>query len=335
MSRSQQYFYPFSAIAGQETLKEALLLNVVNPGIGGVLVRGEKGTAKSTAVRALAAILPEMSVVKGCPCNCDPETADNLCPLCRDELAAKGELTKEKRRVRVTELPVGASEDRVVGSLDMEAALASGRRRFEHGLLASANRGILYVDEVNLLEDHIVDVLLDAAAMGVNTVEREGLSWSHPARFTLVGTMNPEEGELRPQLLDRFGLCVHVRGMAEPEQRMTVMKRRMDFERDPAEFCATWQEQDHKLADRIMQARRLLPLVRADEACMRRVVEHAIAAQVDGHRADIVMLKTASTLAALDGRADVACEDVDKAASLALPHRMRRNPFESVGGQSA
>ena len=335
MSRSQQYFYPFSAIAGQETLKEALLLNVVNPGIGGVLVRGEKGTAKSTAVRALAAILPEINVVKGCPCNCDPETADNLCPLCRDELAAKGELTKEKRRVRVTELPVGASEDRVVGSLDMEAALASGRRRFEHGLLASANRGILYVDEVNLLEDHIVDVLLDAAAMGVNTVEREGLSWSHPARFTLVGTMNPEEGELRPQLLDRFGLCVHVRGMAEPEQRMTVMKRRMDFERDPAEFCATWQEQDHKLADRIMQARRLLPMVRADDACMRRVVEHAIAAQVDGHRADIVMLKTATTLAALDGRADVACEDVDKAASLALPHRMRRNPFESVGGQSA
>ena len=335
MNRSQQYFYPFSAIAGQETLKEALLLNVVNPGIGGVLVRGEKGTAKSTAVRALAAILPEMNVVKGCPCNCNPEAADTLCPLCRDELIDKGELTKEKRRVRVTELPVGASEDRVVGSLDMEAALASGRRRFEHGLLASANRGILYVDEVNLLEDHIVDVLLDAAAMGVNTVEREGLSWSHPARFTLVGTMNPEEGELRPQLLDRFGLCVHVRGMAEPEQRMTVMKRRMDFERDPAEFCATWQEQDHKLADRIMQARHLLPMVRADEGCMRRVVEHAIAAQVDGHRADIVMLKTASTLAALDGRADVACEDVDKAASMALPHRMRRNPFESVGGQPA
>ena len=205
MSMIRRHSYPFSAIVGQEALKEALLLNVVNPGIGGVLVRGEKGTAKSTAVRALAAILPEMDVVRDCPCACDPDDADTLCPLCRETLSAAGELPREQRRVRVTELPVGASEDRVVGSLDMEAALADGRRCFEHGLLAAANRGILYVDEVNLLDDHLVDVLLDAAAMGVNTVEREGLSWSHPARFTLVGTMNPEEGELRPQLLDRSG----------------------------------------------------------------------------------------------------------------------------------
>ena len=332
MSMIRRYSYPFSAIVGQEALKEALLLNVVNPGIGGVLVRGEKGTAKSTAVRALAAILPEMDVVRDCPCACDPDDADTLCPLCRETLSAAGELPKEQRRVRVTELPVGASEDRVVGSLDMEAALADGRRCFEHGLLAAANRGILYVDEVNLLDDHLVDVLLDAAAMGVNTVEREGLSWSHPARFTLVGTMNPEEGELRPQLLDRFGLCVEVRGMAEPEQRMAVMARRMDFERDPAEFCEHWREKDRLLAESVMTARRLLPGVRADEACMRAVVEQAIAARVDGHRADIVMLKTANPLAALDGREEVRSEDVRKAAALALPHRMRRKPFEAVGG---
>ena len=318
MSMIRPHSYPFSAIVGQEALKEALLLNVVNPGIGGVLVRGEKGTAKSTAVRALAAILPEMDVVRGCPCACDPDDADTLCPLCREMLSSTGELPREQRRVRVTELPVGAGEDRVVGSLDMEAALADGRRRFE--------------DEVNLLDDHLVDVLLDAAAMGVNTVEREGLSWSHPARFTLVGTMNPEEGELRPQLLDRFGLCVEVRGMAEPEQRMAVMTRRMDFERDPVEFCERWQGKDRTLAESVMTARRLLSDVQADEACMRAVVEQAIAAQVDGHRADIVMLKTAKTLVALDGRREVRLEDVHKAASLVLPHRMRRKPFEAVGG---
>lgn len=331
MSMVRRHSYPFSAIVGQESLKEALLLNVVNPGIGGVLIRGEKGTAKSTAVRALATILPEINVVRGCPCACDPDAPDMLCPLCRDRLSSTGELPREKRRVYVTELPVGASEDRLVGALDMEAALANGQRHFEYGLLASANRGILYVDEVNLLDDHLVDILLDAAAMGVNTVEREGFSWSHPARFTLVGTMNPEEGELRPQLLDRFGLCVEVRGMTDPEQRMTVMTRRMDFDSDPEEFCKHWQEKELVLAESIITARHLLPSVQINETCMRAVVEKAIAAQVDGHRADIVMLKTAKTLAALDKREEVRLEDVNKAAVLALPHRMRRTPFETVG----
>ena len=209
--------YPFSAIVGQEELKQALLLNLIYPGIGGVLIRGEKGTAKSTAVRALEAILPEIAVVDGCPCGCDPH-GDALCPWCLEQEA----LESVSRQVRVVDLPVGSTEDRVVGSLDMETALREGRRRFEPGILADANRGILYVDEINLLDDHLVDVLLDAAAMGVNTVEREGVSWSHPSRFVLVGTMNPEEGELRPQLLDRFGLCVEVRGMAEPEVLQTV-----------------------------------------------------------------------------------------------------------------
>ena len=215
--------YPFSAIVGQEELKQALLLNLIYPGIGGVLIRGEKGTAKSTAVRALEAILPEIDVVDGCPCGCDPH-GDALCPWCLEQEA----LESVSRQVRVVDLPVGSTEDRVVGSLDMETALREGRRRFEPGILADANRGILYVDEINLLDDHLVDVLLDAAAMGVNTVEREGVSWSHPSRFVLVGTMNPEEGELRPQLLDRFGLCVEVRGMAEPEARLQVINETPD-----------------------------------------------------------------------------------------------------------
>lgn len=335
MSQFQRYAYPFTAIVGQDSLKEALMLNVVNPGIGGVLVRGEKGTAKSTAVRALAAVLPELTVVAGCPCGCDPDDANHLCPTCREILDAGTALPVQRRRITVTELPVGASEDRVVGSLDMEAALRDGRRRFEHGLLAAAHRGILYVDEVNLLDDHLVDVLLDAAAMGWNTVEREGLSWSHPSRFTLVGTMNPEEGELRPQLLDRFGLCVEVRGMADAEHRMEVVRRRMDFENDPEAFRTRWQAEEEALAARMVNARRALPQVTPDEATLRAVVERAIAAQVDGHRADIVMLKTARTLAALDGRTTTSVEDVQKAAQLTLPHRMRRKPFEAVRAPGA
>ena len=243
--------YPFSAIVGQEELKQALLLNLIYPGIGGVLIRGEKGTAKSTAVRALEAILPEIDVVDGCPCGCDPH-GDALCPWCLEQEA----LESVSRQVRVVDLPVGSTEDRVVGSLDMETALREGRRRFEPGILADANRGILYVDEINLLDDHLVDVLLDAAAMGVNTVEREGVSWSHPSRFVLVGTMNPEEGELRPQLLDRFGLCVEVRGMAEPEARLQVMTRRAAFEDDPVGFRAAWQERENEIAERIVAARR-------------------------------------------------------------------------------
>ncbi|WP_308774878.1 ATP-binding protein [uncultured Bilophila sp.] len=322
--------YPFSAIVGQEELKQALLLNLVYPGIGGVLIRGEKGTAKSTAVRALEAILPEINVVKGCPCGCDPH-GDALCPWCLEQEA----LESVSRQVRVVDLPVGSTEDRVVGSLDMETALREGRRRFEPGILADANRGILYVDEINLLDDHLVDVLLDAAAMGINTVEREGVSWSHPSRFVLVGTMNPEEGELRPQLLDRFGLCVEVRGMAEPEARLQVMTRRAAFEDDPVGFRAAWQEQEKEIAERIVAARRKLGNVAVPEDVMRAIVELAIETEVDGHRADIVMLKTVKAIAAWRGDGEATREDVMQAARLVLPHRMRRKPFQNVGSAKA
>ena len=323
--------YPFSAIVGQEELKRALVLNLVYPGIGGVLIRGEKGTAKSTAVRALKGILPEIEVVKGCPCGCDPHT-EVLCPWCQDQLKP---LESVFRQVRVVDLPVGSTEDRVVGSLDMETALREGRRRFEPGILADANRGILYVDEINLLDDHLVDVLLDAAAMGVNTVEREGISWTHPSRFVLVGTMNPEEGELRPQLLDRFGLCVEVRGMTEPEQRLQVMTRRAAFEEDPMGFCAAWEEREMELARRIVAARRQLRNVVVSENVMRAIVELAVETKVDGHRADIVMLKTVKAMTALRGDGEARKEDVIQAARLALPHRMRRTPFQNVGSAKA
>jgi len=253
------FAYPFSAIVGQELMKQALLLNVVNPKLGGVLIRGEKGTAKSTAVRALASLLPEIDVAAGCPFSCKPEGND-LCADCAAKAKA-GALTTARRRTRVVDLPVGATEDRVLGTLDLEAAIKKGEKTFEPGILAEAHRGILYVDEVNLLDDHIVDVLLDAAAMGVNTVEREGVSFSHPARFVLVGTMNPEEGELRPQLLDRFGLCVQVEGILDIDSRVEVVKRRMAFEDNPAGFAREWEAQEQAVAQRVERARTLLPRV--------------------------------------------------------------------------
>ncbi len=322
--------YPFSAIVGQEEMKTALLLNVVNPRIGGVLVRGEKGTAKSTAVRALAELLPEIAVVRGCPFSCDPGRPEALCPQCARTLAEQGELPARSRRVRVADLPVGATEDRVLGTLDLERAIRQGERRFEPGILAEAHRGVLYVDEVNLLEDHIVDVLLDAAAMGVNTVEREGVSFCHAAEFVLVGTMNPEEGELRPQLLDRFGLCVEVRGAGEAEARLEVISRHGAFEADPQAFRETWRQAGEDLARSVAAARELLPSVRVSESLLRQVVQLALDTGVDGHRADLVMVKTARTLAALDGRVEAGREDVRRAAALALPHRMRRRPFQQV-----
>jgi magnesium chelatase subunit I len=322
--------YPFPAIVGQEEMKTALLLNVVNPRIGGVLVRGEKGTAKSTAVRALAELLPGIEVAAGCPFSCDPARPDALCPDCARTLAEQGSLPSETRRIRVTELPVGATEDRVLGTLDLERAIRQGERRFEPGLLAAAHRGILYVDEVNLLEDHIVDVLLDAAAMGVNTVEREGVSFTHAAEFVLVGTMNPEEGELRPQLLDRFGLCVEVRGADQVEARLEVVTRHAAFEAGPETFRAQWSQAGQDLARSVVAARELLPAVRVPEGVLRQVVQLALDSGVDGHRADLVMVKTARTLAALDGRREAGREDVRRAAALALPHRMRRKPFQQV-----
>ncbi|MBG0776608.1 MAG: AAA family ATPase [Desulfovibrionaceae bacterium] len=312
-------------------MKTALVLNLVDPTIGGVLIRGEKGTAKSTAVRGLALLLPEMAAVAGCRFACDPAAGDCLCPDCAARVAAGEALETERRRVRVVDLPVGSTEDRVLGTLDLEWAIKKGERRFEPGILAEANRSILYVDEVNLLDDHIVDVLLDAAAMGVNTVERESVSFSHPARFVLVGTMNPEEGELRPQLLDRFGLCVEVRGIMDLEARVELVRRRAAFEADPAGFCAAREAEERRLGERIVAARERVPSVEVCDDVLRNVAEIAIGMNVDGHRADLVMVRAARALAALEGREAATREDVKRAAEMALPHRMRKKPFQKIG----
>ncbi|MGW0467213.1 putative cobaltochelatase [Streptomyces sp. NPDC003027] len=318
--------YPFTAVVGMDDLRLALLLNAVSPAVGGVLVRGEKGTAKSTAVRALADLLPEVPVVAGCRFSCDPVSPDPGCPDGPHEAAPAA-----ARPARMVELPVGASEDRLVGALDIERALAEGVKSFEPGLLADAHRGILYVDEVNLLHDHLIDLLLDAAAMGSSYVEREGVSVRHAARFLLVGTMNPEEGELRPQLLDRFGLTVEVAASREPGQRVEVVRRRLAFDDDPASFAARWAGEESALRDRITAARALLPRVALGDAALLQIAATCAAFEVDGMRADIVMARTATALAAWAGRTDVTSEDVRQAALLALPHRRRRNPFDAPG----
>jgi len=316
--------YPFSALVGQEQLKTALLLNAVYPAIGGVLVRGEKGTAKSTAARALRALLPPLRLVEGCPFRCDPDAPWPECPHC----GAIPERRAVEAPVPFIDLPLGATEDRVLGTLDFERALREGRRAFQPGLLAAAHRGILYIDEVNLLPDHLVDVLLDAAALGVNTVQREGISAAHPARFLLIGTMNREEGDLRPQLLDRFGLMVEVVGPRDPEVRAEVVRRRLAFESDPTAFAARWEGEQELLRRRIAEARERLPRVVLDDALLAVISRLCCEFEVDGLRADIVMHKTARALAALDGRTAATSDDVRRAAELVLPHRQRRRPFE-------
>ncbi len=318
--------FPFTAVVGQDDLRLALLLNAVSPAVGGVLVRGEKGTAKSTAVRALSVLLPKVDVVTGCRFSCDPDRPDPACPDGPHEAEAH-----EFRAARMVELPVGASEDRLVGALDIERALAEGVKAFEPGLLADAHRGILYVDEVNLLHDHLVDLLLDAAAMGASYVEREGVSVRHAAKFLLVGTMNPEEGELRPQLLDRFGLTVEVAASREPDQRVEVVRRRLAYDDDPAGLGARWADEESAVRARIVAARELLPSVRLGDGALRQIAATCAAFEVDGMRADIVMARTAIALAAWAGRTDVLAEDVRQAALLALPHRRRRNPFDAPG----
>ena len=320
--------YPFTAIVGQDDMKLALILNVINPALGGVLIKGEKGTAKSTAVRALADLLPAMEAVKDCPFHCYPRDTNSMCENCLAKAEGQQTLASHSVKMRVVELPVSATEDRVVGTLDIEHAIKHGEKKFEPGILAQANRNILYVDEINLLDDHVVDVLLDAAAMGVNTVEREGVSYSHPARFVLVGTMNPEEGDIRPQLLDRFGLSVAVAGEHQPEQRVEVIKRRLAYEQDAESFIKQYQTEQEQLGQSIMQARRLLPQVTIDDDLLILVAEMAIELDVDGHRADITVIKTALTLAAFAGREQAKLDDLKKAVRLALPHRMRRRPFE-------
>ncbi|MEV8004358.1 putative cobaltochelatase [Streptomyces parvus] len=318
--------YPFTAIVGQDDLRLGLLLNAVSPAVGGVLVRGEKGTAKSTAVRALAALMPEVPVVPGCRFSCDPGSPDPACPD-----GPHAEAAGVTRPARTVELPVGASEDRLVGALDIERALSEGVKAFEPGLLADAHRGILYVDEVNLLHDHLVDLLLDAAAMGASYVEREGVSVRHAARFLLVGTMNPEEGELRPQLLDRFGLTVEVSASRDTDERVEVVRRRLAYDDDPEGFAARWAGEEGALRERIAAARVLLPRVVLSDGVLRQIAATCAAFEVDGMRADIVMARTATALAAWAGREEVTADDVRQAALLALPHRRRRNPFDAPG----
>ena len=327
--------YPFTAIVGQEKMKLALILNIITPGLSGVLIRGEKGTAKSTAVRALAEILPVIKVIEDPSFQLDPECEyDNYVEICRalnrTESESPAKLKVKERKVQVVELPVGATEDRVVGTLDMEYALQKGGKRVEPGLLAQAHRGILYVDEVNLLDDHVVDVLLDAAAMGVNTIEREGISFSHPARFTLVGTMNPEEGELRPQLLDRFGLCVNVQGIGSIKERVAIMKQRILFDENPAGFSKKWRQQSAELTARITRAKEMYNKVETNEELLFEIARACLEVGVDGHRGDIVILKTAKTLAAYHGRSEVSLTDINEAVELALPHRVRRQPLMEI-----
>ncbi|NDJ77213.1 MAG: VWA domain-containing protein [Chloroflexi bacterium] len=318
--------FPFTAIVGQDALKQALILNAIDPGIGGVLIRGEKGTAKSTLARGLAALLPPIRVVSGSPFQRDPDAPPETYPP--DPPGA--DPTVIARRMRVVTLPVNATEDRVMGTLDLEHALQHGERRFELGLLAAAHRGILYVDEVNLLDDHLVDLLLDVAAMGVNTVEREGISFSHPARFMLVGTMNPEEGDLRPQLLDRFGLCVDVEAIMDVEQRIAIVQRRLAWDADSAAFAAGYDEAQTTLAGAILAARARLPEVTLREEQVRQAAQICVQLDVRTHRADIVMARAAKALAAWHGRPAPDADDIKAAALLALPHRMRRRPFEET-----
>jgi magnesium chelatase subunit D len=319
--------FPFAAIAGMDDLKLALLLNAVSPAIGGVLVRGEKGTAKSTLVRGLAELLPPADVVEGCRFSCDPEAPDPGCP----DGPHAGDAGRSSRPARLAELPVGATEDRLAGSLDIERALTAGVAAFEPGLLAAAHRGILYVDEVNLLHDHLVDLLLDAAALGVNYVEREGVSVRHAARFLLVGTMNPEEGELRPQLLDRFGLTVEAAASRDPAQRAEVVRRRLAYEADPAGFAGRWAAETGRLAAQVAAARERLGSVRLPDAALDQICAVCASFEVDGLRADLVTARTAIALAAWHGRAEVGPDDIRQAARLALPHRRRRDPFDAPG----
>jgi Mg-chelatase subunit ChlI len=320
--------YPFSAIVGQERMRRALVLNAVDPRIGGVLIRGERGTAKSTAARALAALLPSVKVVKDCRFGCDPDKPATWCTECRERASHGEALPVATRPTSFINLPVSATEDRVVGTLDIEKAIQKGERHFEPGVLAAANRGLLYIDEVNLLDDHVVDILLDSAAMGMNIVEREGISFTHPARFILVGTMNPEEGDLRPQLLDRFALSVEIRGIREPRERVQIMERNLAFEQDAEAFRQKWLPKENDLSEKIDKASRMVDEVTYTSRDLLSIAALTAAMAVDGHRADLVILKTARAQAAFDGRTAINDHDIALAAELALPHRIHRGPFE-------
>ena len=330
MSDTRRPIFPFTAIVGQEEMKLALLLNVVDPRIGGVMIMGDRGTGKSTAIRALAALLPEIAVVAGDPYNSSPQDPDLMSTEVLQRLEQGEALPTEQRQVPMVDLPLGATEDRLCGTIDIEQALSRGVRAFDPGLLARVNRGILYVDEVNLLDDHLVDVLLDAAASGWNTVEREGVSVRHPARFVLVGSGNPEEGELRPQLLDRFGLSVDVRTVREAELRVQIVEQRSRFDGDPQGFCQTQQSRQQALQERIGQARERLAQVQLDDELCLAISRVCGELDVDGLRGDIVSNRAARALAALAGRDQVEEEDVARVVCCCLRHRLRKDPMETV-----
>jgi magnesium chelatase subunit I len=322
--------FPFSALVGQDDMKLALLIAAVDASVGGVLVFGDRGTGKSTAVRSLAALLPPMQVVQNCAFGCDPDSVDSLCEACTIQRRS-GELPRQRVPVPVVDLPLGATEDRVVGALDLERALTRGEKAFEPGLLARANRGFLYIDEVNLLEDHLVDLLLDVAASGENVVEREGLSIRHPARIVLIGSGNPEEGELRPQLLDRFGLSVEVTTPTDLDTRMEVIRRRDAFDQDPAAFLAQWKRKDGQVRSRIRRAKEHLATVAVPDDALRKMSQLCIALGTDGLRGELTLMRAARAVAALDGKSTVDDDSVRRVAGAALRHRLRRDPLDETG----
>ncbi|MEK6284171.1 MAG: magnesium chelatase ATPase subunit I [Acidobacteriota bacterium] len=328
--RSDRVVYPFTAIVGQEEMKLALMLGAIDPNIGGVIIMGHRGTGKSTAVRALADLLPLIKKVKGCLYGCDPERPNELCDECANRASGEGRLPAQRATVPVVDLPLGATEDRVCGTLDIERALVEGVKAFEPGLLARANRGFLYIDEVNLLDDHLVDVLLDAAASGRNVVEREGISVSHPARFVLVGSGNPEEGELRPQLLDRFGLYTQITTISDIDQRVEIVERRERFDDDPAAFHDATARDQYHLRRRITRAKKLLPRVGINRSLLMLIAELCVALEVDGHRGELTIARAARALAAFEGRVTASADDVERVVLMSLRHRLRRDPLETV-----
>src|SRR6478672_11187244 len=328
---TRRVVFPFTAIVGQEEMKLALLLNVIDPYIGGVMIMGDRGTGKSTTIRALADLLPAIEVVVGDPFNSHPSDPDLMSDEVRQQLAApETSLPVAQKKVPMVDLPLGATEDRVCGTIDIEKALAEGVKAFEPGLLAKANRGILYVDEVNLLDDHLVDVLLDSAASGWNTVEREGISIRHPARFVLVGSGNPEEGELRPQLLDRFGMHAEIRTVKDPDLRVKIVEQRANFDAAPVEFRQNYQESQQQLAQRIIDARKLLPEVQIDYEFRVKISQICAELDVDGLRGDLVTNRAAKAFTALQCRTEVTVDDIRRVITLCLRHRLRKDPLESI-----
>jgi magnesium chelatase subunit I len=325
--------FPFSAIVGQDEMRLALMIAAVDASLGGVLILGDRGTGKSTGVRSLSALLPRIEVVAGCPCGCAPDSKDP-CYHCREAREGNRRGPAKLVPVPMVDLPLGATEDRVLGSLDLERALVDGVKAFQAGLLARANRGFLYIDEVNLLEDHIVDLLIDVSASGVNIFERDGLSVRHPARFVLVGSGNPEEGDLRPQLLDRFGLCVEVRTPTEISTRVEIVKRRELYERDPAAFCRAWSEAEHQLRRQITSARACLSAISVPDTIVARAAQLGAAAGSDGSRGDLTLMRAARALTALEGKSDVGIDELRRTAAMALRHRLRRNPLDESGSSA-